>query len=188
MNKSADNKKLNDRLHQLSSDVSQLVIREQQLLKEELLRMSSLLREAATDLRQCFMVMGRQLDRQSSLPVRKGGAVQGERYRDNKRKKMLPATSGTGSYVSQAVRALQFEDILQQLISHSRRRAEEIEKMFSALQNRINDLQEYDARNAEKVLAVLEACHEEITAVKEALTLANPVKQRSLGKGDVTLF
>jgi len=182
------NSKLNDSLHELSCDVSQLVIREQQLLKEELLRMSKLLQEASTSLRQCFTTMGQQLDHQASLLNQRDPNVLVERRNDAGKVELLHATSEIGSYVGQAVRALQFEDIIQQLIGHSRRRAEEIEKMFAGLQARINDMRGHDARDLEKVLAVLEHCHQEIASVKEALTIANPVKQQSLAKGDVTLF
>ena len=184
----SDNKKLDDSLHELSCDVSQLVIREQQLLREELLRMSRLLQEAAMDLRQCFIVMGKQLDQQSSLLQHGNPAMKPERRKDNSKEALLSATAEIGAYVGKAVRALQFEDIIQQLIGHSRRRAEEIEKMFTTLQERINDLQEYDSREAERVLQVLEACHKEIASVKETLTIANPVKQQSLKQGDVTFF
>jgi uncharacterized protein Yka (UPF0111/DUF47 family) len=184
----SDNRKLNDSLHELSCDVSQLVIREQQLMNEELLRMSRLLQEAATSLRQCFTVMGQQLEQQALLLRQTDPAVQVERRKDSCKEELLLATSEIGSYIGQAVRALQFEDIIQQLIGHSRRRAEEIEKMFVGLQARINDMQEYEARDLEKVLAVLERCHKELATVKEALTIANPVKQQSLEKGDVTLF
>ncbi|MGH8119797.1 MAG: hypothetical protein ACRESK_04195 [Gammaproteobacteria bacterium] len=183
-----DNNPLHDSLHELSRDVSQLVIREQQLLNEELLRMSSLLREAATDLRYCFTIMGQHLDHQALLLRAKDPAAPEERRRDDSREKLLLATSEMGSYISKVVRALQFEDIMQQLIGHSRRRAEEIEKMFSSLQERIDDMQEYDVQKLEKVLAVLESCHKEIATVKEALTLANPVKQQTMKKGDVTIF
>ena len=183
-----DNNQLNNSLHELSSDVSQLVIREQQLLNEELLRMSSMLREAATDLRRCFTIMGQQLDHQASLLRQTNPNSQEDRRRDDNREGLLLATSEMGSYIGNAVRALQFEDILQQLIGHSRRRAEEIEKMFSSLQDRINDMREYDAQELAKVLAVLESCHKEIATVSEALTLSSPVKQQTMKKGDVTLF
>ena len=155
------------------------------MLNEELLRMSKMLQEAATDLRQCFTVMGQQLDQQSSLLRHGNPTVNHERRKNNDKEKLLMATVEIGSYVGQAVRALQFEDIIQQLISHSRRRAEEIEKMFTALQARINNMQDYESR---ELVQVLEACHKEIASVKEALTFANPVKQQSLEQGDVTLF
>lgn len=183
-----DNTKLNDSLHELSCDVSQLVIREQQLLNEELLRMSKLLQEASTSLRQCFTVMGQQLEHQASVLKQRDPKVQVERRRDAGKDELLQATSEIGSYIGQAVRSLQFEDIIQQVIGHSRRRAQEIEKMFAGLQDRINDMRGYEANDLDQVLAVLERCHQEIATVKEALTIANPVRQQSLEKGDVTLF
>ena len=175
-------------MHELSCDVSQLVIREQQLLNEELLRMSRLLQEAATNLRQCFTVMGQQLDRQASLLKQRDTAIQVERRKDAGHEELLMATTEFGSYIGQAVRALQFEDIIQQIIRHSRLRAVEIEKMFAGLQGQINNMREYDVRDLEKVLAVLQRCHQEIATVKGALTIANPVTQQSLEQGDVTLF
>ena len=184
----SDKLKLNDSLHELSCDISQLVIREQQLLNEELLRMSSLLKEASTNLRQCFTVMGQQLDRQTSLLKQTEQGIQVERRKDSNKENILLATTEIGSYIGQAIRALQFEDIIQQLIDHSRRRAAEIEKLFAVLQGRIYDMRDHDARDLEKVLAVLGRCHQEMATVKEALTVANPVKQQSLKKGDVTLF
>lgn len=184
----SDNVKLNDSLHELSCDVSQLVIREQQLLNEELLRMSRLLQEAATNLRQCFTVMGQQLERQAVLLKQRETTIKVERRKDTGHEQLLMATTEFGSYIGQAIRALQFEDIIQQIIGHSRLRAVEIENMFDGLQRQINDMRDYNARDLEKVLAVLQRCHQRIATVKEALTIANPVKQQSLTKGDVTLF
>jgi hypothetical protein len=147
-----------------------------------------LLQEAAVNLRQCFTVMSQQLEHQSSVLMQQQAAIPVERRKDSAKAELLLATTEIGAYIGQAVRALQFEDIIQQLIDHSRRRALEIEKMFGGLQARINDMREYDARDMDKVLSVLERCHKELATVKEALTIANPVKQHTLEKGDVTLF
>ena len=170
-------------IHNLSDDVSGIVVREQQVMDEELCRMSDLIQEAASKLRQCFSSMSEQITLQSAqLCLRSAEDL------DKDTQCLLSTTNNISEHVGTAVRALQFEDIIQQLISHSRSRANEMEKMFVSIHSQIDKLYNSENQAMEEIIVSLKTCQDEINAIREALQLNNPVKQQSLDKGDVELF
>lgn len=178
------NNELIQSIHNLSDDISDIVIREQQVMNDDLDRMSNMLREAARNLRECFSAMSNQLAQQSAeLRTRSAQAKN-----DTDIQNLLSTTNEISSHVGNAVRALQFEDILQQLIGHSRLRASEIEKMFVTMHQQVEGLYESEDQDNTEIMSVLKKCQEDIEAVRDALNLSNPVKQESLDKGDVELF
>ncbi len=174
-------------LHALSDDVCHIVIREQQVMGSDLERMSKMLREAAGDLRACFGTMSYQLAQQSA-ELRKC-AVQVQQHEDESDiEHLLLTTNEISSSVGNAVRALQFEDILQQLINHACLRVGEIEKMFVAIHEQVEVLYQSTGQDSAEIMSVLKKCRADIAAVSHAMQLSNPVKQQSLDKGDVELF
>jgi hypothetical protein len=92
------------------------------------------------------------------------------------------------AYVSRAVIALQFEDILQQLIRHSRQRVDETENLLRCIQSNIDMLNPGDITDANAILNILQACQAEVDRTRQALNLSNPAKQESMNKGNVTIF
>jgi len=172
-------------IHNLSDDVSAIVVREQQVMDAELLRMSSLIQEAASNLRQCFSSMSEQITLQSAQLCLRSAEAQDL---DKDTQCLLSTTNNISEHVGTAVRALQFEDIIQQLISHSRSRANEMEKMFVSIHSQIDKLYNSENQAMEEIIVSLKTCQDEINAIREALQLNNPVKQQTLDKGDVELF
>ena len=180
--------KLNDLLHELSNEVSLLVINEQKTLDDELQRISSILQEAVVNLRKCFDVMSTQISQQSAQIRASMLLISAENQENDDFKEILTTTNQISSNVSMAVRALQFEDIVQQLIGHSRHRIDALEKMFREIQDRVNQLSENKVSEYSMILSELEACQLDIKKIKDKLNKQSPVTQSSLEKGDFTLF
>ena len=101
---------------------------------------------------------------------------------------LLSRTNEISSHVAQAVRALQFEDILQQMIGYSRQRTSQIENVFTLIHRQIEDLKTISREDKDRILEVLRICQKEIAEVQQVLNVTNPVKQDSLKGGDVELF
>ena len=169
---------LRQSLNAIANDVSQLVIREQQVMNGEFTRMAAILQEAAKNLHECFGGMSKQLAAQSEQ-LRMNGAVCSQDH---------IAYEDIETLSSRAVRSLQFEDIIQQMINHSRRRVEEIERLFMVLLTHINEMDGKHGKNSEEVLDTLKDCLEDIAVVKRSLGLENPVKYPSLNQGKIELF
>jgi hypothetical protein len=66
------------------------------------------------------------------------------------------------AFVSRAVIALQFEDILQQLIRHSRQRVDETENLLRCIHSNIDKLNPGDITDANAILNILQACQAEV--------------------------
>ena len=87
------------------------------------------------------------------------------------------------SDVDQAVRSLQFEDIISQLINHTRRRVEGIEQLVSVFNEELgNTIQGNDGR--------LDGIMERLVQIRDGLDLEKikPVAQQSMDAGEVELF
>jgi hypothetical protein len=83
--------------------------------------------------------------------------------------------------------ALQFEDIVMQMIGHSKSRANVMSKILIDVRQNLAHLNsgEWDA---EKLLDSIDASRRAIERFREDRTLNNPVNQRSLDSGDIELF
>lgn len=169
--------KILEAVQALSEAATSLLVEEQQLQARELERMSGLLHEAITELANCFSVMSDQL-------VTRSARIQhaNEVNDDN--------TSGQemNGCVTRAIVALQFEDILQQMIRHSCQRNVETRKLIHSLQARIESLGSGTMANQTAIMQMLDACHKEVDCVRTALDLTNPARQKNMKKGDITLF
>ncbi len=184
----ADNPKpqVFDALKLLSKTASDLLVEEQQLLDSELLRMSKLLREAIVNLSECFSVMSNQITVQAAQIRSQGVAGGAGANRDIDA--LLSSTQQMSAFVSRAVIALQFEDILQQLICHSRQRVEETENLLQSIYSKIKMLKPDGIADVDAILEILKACQAEVGKTRQVLNLSHPAKQASLTKGGVTLF
>jgi len=177
---------LRQTIDKVADSISQLVIQEQQAMNDDFTRMSGILQEAAENLRDCFNEMSHQRAKQSAQPHAKNN--ENNQPAKNNIQALTSATSEINSHAGKAIRSLQFEDIMQQMINHSRRRAEEIEKLFVALTNHISGLNSDETLGTDQIIDILENCLTDINEVEQALDLKNPVRQQSLAQGDVELF
>ncbi|HTT07907.1 MAG TPA: hypothetical protein VMH34_03865 [Gammaproteobacteria bacterium] len=173
--------------HDLVLKVNEFILEEQGLLDEELARMGRLVQEAVANLHKSFNAMSDKIVRQSE-ELQSQGARDLNTEAGKEMKSLLQSTHQISSIVVQAVISLQFEDIVQQLILHSRQRITEIQRLMQALQTHMDELVSSNASDGRELLSMVEACQDEINKTRQALTLSHPAKQESLNKGDVTLF
>ena len=167
--------------------VSDLLVEEHELQDRELVRMSNLLHEAVSELSSCFSVMSDQLVVQSS-ELRSKNKTNNELTNNQNMNSLMMTTQQMNSCVTRAVVALQFEDILQQMINHSRQRVETAVKLLKYIHSRIEILEQDHVMNSPVILEMLKNCQAEIASTCEALDLNNPAQQQTMKKGDVTLF
>lgn len=184
-----DHKK-NTTLHavqELSRTVCNLLMEEQQLQDKELARMCGLLHEAVVELSSCFSIMSDQLVAQSTKL--KAQVSEQDKIQDTGNiSTMLLTTQQMNSCITKAVVALQFEDILQQMIVHARQRVEKTQNLLKNLHSNIEKLEDEKYTDETDIMNLLNKCKADIEKTYEALTLSHPAQQQSMKKGDITLF
>ncbi|HKK15459.1 MAG TPA: hypothetical protein VJ981_02050 [Gammaproteobacteria bacterium] len=168
-------------VHSIASELIQVVNKEHSMLLSEIARMKNIISEASINLHQSFN--GMNSDNSELLRVLatiKESNDEEHVIKDDYNKLM------SGQNVSMGIRALQFEDIIQQMLDHARHRIHSIDKLFSILEQKVINFD--DAIDIKKIKETLLDCREEIQKTRKLLELENPVKLDSLGKNDVTLF
>lgn len=169
-------------VHNIASELIQVVNKEHSMLLSEISRMKDIINEASRNLHQSFNGMDSDIrvlrNELETLKERNADKNENTGDRDNT-KDALNLNTG--------IRALQFEDIIQQMLDHARHRIHSIEKLFSILERKINNFSD-DAADTEIIRTMLLECHAEIQNTRKLLELENPVNPDSLTKNDVTLF
>ena len=181
-------------VHDLAGDLNRLVSREHQILQGELGQVSTLVDDAIKTLVESFNSLNGQVAEQETLiqsivdefldsPASDSG---------DQGVKQLARISELARLINQnvasATRSLQFDDIVQQLVVHSRNRAEKMEYLFAGLYEKLSELQVVEPYNSTQIEKYIEAMQEEISHFRVALEKTNPVKQTSMGSGKVKLF
>lgn len=92
--------------------------------------------------------------------------------------------------VGQAVRSLQFEDIISQLINHTRRRVETIEEMVSVFHGQLGEAVQGGGHGNVVGDIRLEKIRSSLLQIRNSLDLEKikPVAQQSMDAGEVELF
>lgn len=169
-------------VHTMASELIQVVNKEHAMLLSEIARMKNIINEASRTLHQSFNGMNTDnsvlLNELATLKecMGKENGISGDHD-----KAVLTENMSLG------IRALQFEDIIQQMLEHARHRIHSIEKLFSILEQKVNNF-ENDDMDVDQIKAILLDCQSEIQKTRELLELDNPVTKYSLDKNDVTLF
>ncbi len=174
-----------DELRGLASAAQALLIAEHRVLDRDLERLDRLVGEAAENLSDCFRTMSDKLAGQAALLRTQGGGSD-DAAASGDIQVLLNTTSQVNASVVKAVIALQFEDIVKQLIGHLRQRVNETEKMMLVMQMHLAGQQQ--ARDTAGMIAAVRACREEVERARDALAAANPARQESMRGGEVTLF
>ncbi|MEH6543656.1 MAG: hypothetical protein V7721_06920 [Porticoccaceae bacterium] len=176
-----DTEEMEHSLYSLADKLNELVVREQLNLQEELARVSSLIADAADTLTENFTSLNLKIELQSRY-MRPG-------YIDEDREQKLEEVNREiDQNLTETVRSLQFEDIVQQLTMHSRNRAVNMESLFVKLKDRLDGLKTADKSDRGGFNLILNDMQSEIENFRETLDRANPVKQASMHEGRIELF
>ena len=167
---------------ELQEDISRIALElinvintEHANLQVDIARMGNIVSEASKNLHDTFH--GFQDERKQLLDKLNNVHTEG---------KSQELTPGETNYLHKGITALQFEDIVQQMLAHANTKLQAIEDLMNELNRKISDYLE-DGSDTELV-EMLTTCKQEIEAARKKLVLDNPVKQQSLDKGDVTFF
>jgi len=173
----------------LATALNGLVVREHQILQEELGQLSALIRDAVATLEESFRVINEQASEQSKLATSTAEVL-------NEKKQRLPIGLDNISKISEqinknvatAVRSLQFEDIIQQLAAHSNNRAAQIEQLFVKLGEKLITLESIKSDEAIRIEQIIHAMQSDMEDFRHAVEKDNPVKQATMDEGKIELF
>lgn len=160
----------------------ELMQEESEAVLAELVRMEGILGDAATQLRDSFAGMDDLISRElDKLPY------DGDPESASAEEPIESLRVRLADQYRNSIMALQFEDIVKQMIGHSKSRANGIGKILIDVRKNLARLNSGE-RDAEKLLHSIEASRQAIERFRGDRTLNNPVNQRSLDSGDIELF
>ena len=180
---------LREAVYGLAEDLNRLVSREHQILQGELGQVGTLVGDAIKTLVESFNNLNGQVAEQENLVQ----IIVAEVLDSNdKELEQVGRISELSQQINQnvvsATRSLQFDDIVQQLVTHSHHRTERMEQLFAGLTKKLSELKVLDPQDTTQIAKYIEAMQEEINRFRVALEKTNPVKQTSMGAGKAELF
>jgi hypothetical protein len=181
---SADNhsKELLEPISEYMQLTIELMQEESEAVLAELMRMENILGDAATQLRDSFTGMDNIISRElESLPP------VADTVSSSKDEPAQSVREQLADQYRNSIMALQFEDIVIQMIGHSRSRARELDKILADIRDNLANLNSGDT-DAESLIRSITASRQEIEKFRGERLSNNPVNQGSLDSGDIELF
>lgn len=174
-------------IEELASDLNLVIVTEHQILQSEQKQISTLIRDAIKTLEDSFNRISKQISEQSQL-VKSIVEITTINNGPENMDRLTELTQGITKDTANAVRSLQFEDIIQQLTAHSCNRAGQIESLFSKLGERLDKLYTADSADTDLIMETIKAMQEDLQNFCNVVKNENPVKQRSMKEGKIELF
>ena len=179
-----ESSKIQSLLYDLESELYVLIKREHAEISDELSQMGMVVSDAIKTLVQSLNSLSGQLKEQNELVQKISSAVD-----DVESEKQQQAYHAVSKMVSRniidVVRSFQFEDIVQQLVTHCGSRSENLEQLFDRINQNVEDLKNAAQGESEYILSVMKT---DIAKISEDLKKENPVKQTSMTAGGTELF
>ena len=171
-------------LYGLEGELYNLIKREHAEISDELSQMGSVVNDAIKTLVQSLNSLSGQLKEQNELVQKIASAV--DDVESEKQQQAYHAVSKmVGRNITAVVRSFQFEDIVQQLVTHCGTRSENLEQLFDRINQNVDELKNAAQDDSVQILSVMKA---DIAKVSEDLKKENPVKQTSMEAGGIELF
>jgi DNA repair exonuclease SbcCD ATPase subunit len=165
---------------QLTTD---LVQKEQAAALSELTRMEDILHEASEELRGSFTEIDKLFAQDLTQQPRSNSLVKlGEE--DNNTDSIKSKLS---KQYRRSITALQFEDIVKQIIGHSKTRGRGIDEILKNISSRAHQL-DTSRVDLDQLQQAIEDTRSDIRKFQEKMAATNPVIQTSLDSGDIELF
>lgn len=185
MNKKPQDKNMVDGCYVLADSLSQLVLREHQILQQEMKQVSSLVEDAVKSLDSDFKMLNDNVVEHACVLKK---AVKNNLMDDSTHKTLSNIGQQMTLHTSRTVRALQFDDIVQQLTSHACERISQMQALFIELDKNLCKVKELGANDGEKVSDCISQMKDDINRFRISLEKENPVKQYSMQPGSIELF
>jgi hypothetical protein len=170
-------------LYGLENELHGLIMREHAEIRDELSQMGSVVSDAIRTLVQSLNSLSVQLKEQHKL-------VESLSFESNvvsmeKQQEYQALSRMIDQNLSAVVRSFQFEDIVQQLVSHCRTRSDGLEQLFERLNLNVNLLKNSSQSEFGQILSAMQV---DVAMVRKQLEKENPVKQATMGEGGTELF
>ena len=170
----------------LSQELSTLVIREHEILQDELQQVGHLVGDAVKDLIFNFTRLKELAENQADIiahSLNKDDATIDDNVMLDK---IVDVTHQTKACVSNIIVALQFDDIIQQLTTHSSQRSEQLKYLFTDISIKLNN--NGCVQTQALMHKLLQDIYKDINKYRNVLENENPVKQDNMKKGKIELF
>lgn len=175
-----ESKNLLDPFREYMQLTIELVLVEQEAALAELVRVEAILSEAATQLRESFTEIDNLISQGlSELPDDNPLVLDKDQE--------LSVKSQLSDQYRNSIMALQFEDIVSQIIGHTRARGRGIDEILRNVKRHLTDLDSAEW-NSDNLLRAIETSREDIERFRGKMATTNPVAQGSLKSGSIDLF
>jgi ABC-type transporter Mla subunit MlaD len=170
-------------LYELEEGLYDLIKREHYEIRDELTQMGSVVNDAIKTLVKSLNSLSVQLKEQNELVENIAATDDGAGTEMQQDYRALSRMIDQN--ISAVVRSLQFEDIVQQLVSHCRTRSDGLEQLFERLNQDVSKLKNTSHDESGQILSAMQV---DVAKVRKQLEKENPVKQTSMGAGGIELF
>lgn len=176
---------LHDALYELADEFNRLIVREHQILQDEMNQVRVLVSDAVKNLDNNFRGLNSKNSEQADIlsNVFKTGQVDNEQQQ-----KLTEITHQIKSHTSTTIRALQFDDIVQQLAGHTCDRIARMQELFVDLENKLSIIKRLESEDISAIQGHVKMMRDEVDNFRTRLEKENPVRQRSMDAGKIELF
>jgi len=172
-------------LHKLADELSQLIVREHQILQGEMCQVRILVSDAVKNLDSNFRSLSARASEQSAILDQ---VVETGRVEKEQQQKLSTISDEIKSHTSTTIRALQFDDIVQQLAGHTCDRIARMQELFAELEDKLTNIRKLEAMDGDGIQNYVEKMRDEVGCFRARLEKENPVRQNSMSEGKIELF
>ncbi len=182
--KNNESSEVNSLFYDLECELYVLIKREHAEISDELSQMGMVVNDAIKTLMQSLSSLDGQLKQQNELVQQIISAVDDAESEKHQQSYHALSKSVNGN-ITNVVRSFQFEDIVQQLVTHCGARSDNLEQLFDRINKNVTEFKDASTDDSKKILLDMK---EDIAQVSQNLKKENPVKQTSMGEGGIELF
>lgn len=185
MTKTSEVSEIHTMLFELANELSQLVVREHQILQKEMQQVQVLVSDAVKNLDSNFRGLDSKASEQADILDE---VFQSCQVSDDQQKKLKDITHQINSHTSTTIRSLQFDDIVQQLAGHTCNRISQMQDLFLEFEDKLAIISQLDVGDTDAISERVQMLREEVACLRTRLEKENPVRQHSMDAGKIELF
>lgn len=171
-----------DMIFELSEALASLIIREHQILQGELNQIGGLVKSAVKVMGNNLRELNAHVTEQNQLLDQDNDGVK------NDVAEFSRISDQVNNNASIMVRALQFDDIVQQLAGHASERIGQMQELFHLLDQQVSELKSIGSEDIENAHDHMLKMIGNINKFRQLLEKENPVKQDTMAEGKIELF
>lgn len=176
---------LHESMYKLMDELSSLIVKEHQILQGEMCQVRVLVSDAVKNLDSNF----RDLNACSSEQVTIiNGLINTGRVDEEQQQKLSEISNQINSHTSATIRALQFDDIVQQLAGHTSNRIARMQELFADLEDKLTKIKQLESQDNSGIHEYIKKMRGKVKKFRTKLEKENPVKQKSMDAGKIEIF